>query len=151
MSSQFAPHVTVACVIQREGKFLLVEEFDEAGNRVLNQPAGHLEANESLADAAIRETLEETGWRIALTGIIGLQLYSPPGLGITFFRTSFSARVTERQGDATIDSDIIRSLWLTKEELEERRGQHRSPLVMDSIERYLSSISAPLSLLDHST
>ena len=151
MSSQFAPHVTVACVIQREGKFLLVEEFDEAGNRVLNQPAGHLEANESLADAAIRETLEETGWRIALTGIIGLQLYSPPGLGITFLRISFSARVTERQGDATIDSDIIRSLWLTKEELEERRGQHRSPLVMDSIERYLSSISAPLSLLDHST
>jgi 8-oxo-dGTP pyrophosphatase MutT (NUDIX family) len=87
---EFEPHVTVATVVEQEARFLLVEEW--ADNRlVYNQPAGHLEASESLQQAAIRETLEETGWAVALRGIVGVSLYTAPANGVTYFRTTFAA------------------------------------------------------------
>lgn len=85
------PHITVATVVERDGKFLFVEEF-KAGQHVFNQPAGHLEANETLAQAALRETLEETAWDVELTGVVGIYLYTAPSNGVTYQRICFAAR-----------------------------------------------------------
>ena len=100
-----APHITVATVIEDQGRFLLVEEL-KAGRLVLNQPAGHLEANENLREAAIRETLEETGWEVELTGLVGIYLYTAPSNGITYQRVCFAARpcVTMRSARSTTAS-----------------------------------------------
>ncbi len=84
----WAPHVTVATIIERDNRYLMVYEESD-GKKVYNQPAGHLDPDETLADAAIRETLEETGWSIKLTGVVGVNLYTAPSNGITYFRTTF--------------------------------------------------------------
>ena len=82
-------HLTVACVVERDGRYLMVEERDKAsGELVFNQPAGHLEPGETLAAAALRETLEETGWRIELSGVLGMALYTVPTSGVTYYRTT---------------------------------------------------------------
>lgn len=85
------PHITVATIIEDQGRFLMAEEF-KAGKHVFNQPAGHLEANESLLDAARRETLEETAWEVELTGVVGIYLYTAPSNGVTYQRICFAAR-----------------------------------------------------------
>ncbi len=87
------PHITVATIIEDQGRFLLVEELKgEGGRAVLNQPAGHLDPNETLGQAAVRETLEETGWDVELTGVVGLYLYTAPSNGVTYQRVCFTAR-----------------------------------------------------------
>ena len=143
---RFTPHVTVATVVEDQGRFLLVEEIAE-GRQVLNQPAGHLEADESLLDAALRETLEETGWEVELTGVTGIYLYTAPSNGVTYQRVCFAARPLRQRPELALDEGIIGPRWLTREELEARREQWRSHLVARCIDDYLAGGHYPLALI----
>ena len=138
--------VTVACVIENDGKFLIVEEIRD-GKRVLNQPAGHLEADEGLCEAALRETLEETQCKVELQGVVGIGLYSPPAKNATYHRTTFFGRPMAFCPESPLDSDIDSVHWLTIEQLRERRHQLRSPMVLDCVERYLEGQRFPLAMI----
>ncbi|MFV9681388.1 NUDIX hydrolase [Pseudomonas sp. NY15367] len=140
------PHITVATVIEDDGRFLFVEEF-KAGRMVLNQPAGHLEANESLREAALRETLEETGWSVELTALLGIYLYTAPSNGVTYQRVCFSARPMRHDPERQLDSDISGITWLTRDELAVQPERWRSELVLRCVDDYLAGISGPLELL----
>lgn len=144
--SDFAPHVTVATIIPNEDntKFLFVEEIDYTGKQVLNQPAGHLEANESLIEAAVRETLEETGWNVEITGFMGIALFPAPN-GITYVRNTFVAKPINQIKDAVLDDGIIGAVWLSEDELLARKEDWRSELTYNSLKRYLSGPTFPLS------
>ncbi|MEM1114033.1 MAG: NUDIX hydrolase [Pseudomonadota bacterium] len=147
--SVFQPHVTVATVvIDDQGRFLLVEEHDKTtGMPVFNQPAGHLEADESLPEAALRETREESGWEVTLTACLGVSLHTAPGNGVTYCRVSFLASPeTELQG-LELDPDILARHWFTYDEIIERSDRMRSPLVIATIERYLAGHRYPLDLI----
>jgi ADP-ribose pyrophosphatase YjhB (NUDIX family) len=142
------PDVTVAAVIEREGRFLLVEEH--VGERlVINQPAGHLEANESLIDAAIREALEETAWDFVPEAVSGIYLWQHPERNISFLRVAFAGKVTEHHSNRRLDRGIRRTLWLTRDEVLQRSGQLRSPMVLQCIDDYLAGQRHPLSVLTH--
>lgn len=139
-------HVTVATVIEDNGRFLLVEER-QRDRLVLNQPAGHLEPNESLIEAALRETLEETGWTVELQGLVGVGLYTAPSNGVTYYRTTFFGRPLSHDPERPLDQGIVRALWLTAEELRAQAHRHRGPLVAKAIEHYLAGHRYPLSLI----
>ena len=146
--SQWAPHVTVATVIEQGGRYLLVEERDKfSGDLVFNQPAGHLEPAETLADAALRETLEETGWVIELVGILGVALYAAPANNITYLRTTFLGRPLHEVADARLDADIHATHWLDYEAIVANSDRMRSPLVLASIEQHRRGICYPLDLV----
>ncbi|WP_322977865.1 NUDIX hydrolase [Pseudomonas sp. C11] len=140
------PHITVATVIEDQGRFLFVEEF-KAGRLVLNQPAGHLEANESLREAALRETLEETGWDVELTALLGLYLYTAPSNGVTYQRVCFIARPVHHDPQRELDSDISGITWLTRDELAAQPERWRSELVLRCVDDYLAGVSGSLELL----
>ncbi|MEX6503739.1 NUDIX hydrolase [Pseudomonas zhanjiangensis] len=140
------PHITVATVIEDQGRFLLVEELAE-GRTVLNQPAGHLEANESLLQAAIRETLEETGWDVQLTGVIGIYLYTAPSNGVTYQRVCFAGKALQQHPARPLDEGIIAPRWLTRDELAAQPQRWRSELVPRCIDDYLTGELFPLSLI----
>lgn len=139
-------HVTVATVIEAEGRFLLVEEL-KGGRVVINQPAGHLEPNESLIEAAQRETLEETGWTIEIQGIVGVGLYTAPSNGITYYRTTFYGKPVTHDPERALDEGIVRASWLTEEEVRAESERLRSPIVMKAIEQYLAGHRYPLSMI----
>ncbi|MEQ9463351.1 MAG: NUDIX hydrolase [Haliea sp.] len=142
------PHVTVATVVARDGRFLLVEERDKTSGRfVFNQPAGHLEPGESLQQAALRETLEETGWMVSLEGVLGLALYTAPSNGATYYRTTFRARALAPQDGAELDPDILAVHWLEYEAILANSARMRSPLVIAAIEQYRSGLRYPLDLI----
>lgn len=146
--SQWAPHVTVACVIERDGAYLMVEERDKTtGELVFNQPAGHLEQGESIAEAALRETLEETGWQVELTGVIGIALHCAPNNGISYYRTTFLARPLQRVPNAKLDPDIHAVHWLDYEAILARSARMRSPLALAVIERHRQGVCYPLDLI----
>ncbi|PCI76168.1 MAG: NUDIX hydrolase [SAR86 cluster bacterium] len=140
------PHITVATIVERAGKFLMVKE-NSGGRLVYNQPAGHVEARESLLDAAIRETLEETAWRVNLEQLLGIYQYTSPDNGITYIRHCFIAKAIEPRTKRNLDEDITEAVWVSFEELEQRESQMRSPLVLEVIRDYLKGISYPLSLI----
>ncbi|MBL4582121.1 MAG: NUDIX hydrolase [Gammaproteobacteria bacterium] len=140
------PHITVATVVERAGKFLMVKE-NSGGRLVYNQPAGHVEIRESLFDAAIRETLEETAWHVNLEQLLGIYHYTSPDNGITYIRHCFIAKAIEPRTERDLDEDIAEAVWLSLEELEQREAQMRSPLVLEVIRDYLKGISYPLSLI----
>lgn len=140
------PHITVATIVERAGKFLMVKENSQGG-LVYNQPAGHVEVKESLFDAAIRETLEETAWRVNLEQLLGIYQYTSPDNGITYIRHCFIAKAIEPRIERDLDEDIVEALWLSLEELQQRESQMRSPLVLQVIRDYLKGISYPLSLI----
>ncbi|MDD1012157.1 NUDIX hydrolase [Pseudomonas rubra] len=140
------PHITVATIIEDQGRFLLVEEL-KAGKHVLNQPAGHLEANETLPEAALRETLEETAWEVELTGVVGIYLYTAPSNGVTYQRVCFAARPLKHQPERALDSDIVRAVWLSREELLADPGRWRSELVPRCIDDYLAGPLYSLALI----
>ena len=145
---QWAPHVTVACVIERDGKYLMVEERDKtSGELVFNQPAGHLEQGESITAAALRETLEETGWSVELVGVLGFALHHAQKSGITYFRTTFLARPLHRVENADIDPDIHAVHWLDYQAILARSGRMRSPLALAVIERHRLGICFPLDII----
>ncbi len=133
-SGTWSPHVTVATVIPRNNTFLMVREFD--GERtVINQPAGHLEADESLIEAAQREVLEETGWKVSIPYFLGASLYKAPN-GITYLRHSFVGRAIECLENPTLDTGILEAVWLKTDEIEAAADLLRSPLVLNDIKRY---------------
>lgn len=138
-------HVTVATVVERDGRFLMVQERAE-GRTVINQPAGHLDQGESLIAAAERETREETGWQVTVRGLIGASLFEAAN-GVTYYRTSFFADAIAEIPGATLDTDIIQPLWLSREELLARSDELRSELVLATIDHYLAGHRYPLNLL----
>jgi 8-oxo-dGTP pyrophosphatase MutT (NUDIX family) len=146
MSNQ-RPRVTVATVICHEGRYLLVEERDKTtGELVFNQPAGHLEPGESLQQGALRETLEETGWQVQLSGFLGIALYTAAN-GVTYCRNSFLARPIRALENASLDPDIVRIHWLSYEEIVARSDRMRSPLVLLTIEQQRQGVNFPLDLI----
>jgi len=124
----------------------VVEEYvnDEP---MLNQPAGHVEEGENPLQAAIRETLEETGWDIELMSLLGIYRWVHPDKQETFFRFTFIARALQQRLNARLDHGIIGPLWLTEDEIQARHAQLRSPMILQSIREYKSGISYPLSVL----
>ena len=141
-------HVTVACVVEQDGRYLMVEERDKTtGYRVFNQPAGHVEDGETITAAALRETLEETGWTVQLIGVLGVALYRAPTSGITYYRTTFLARGLQRLENVEIDPDIHAVHWLDYEAILARSARMRSPLALAMIERYRQGICYPLDLI----
>ncbi len=143
----WAPHVTVATIIERDGKFLMVyEEAD--GKKVYNQPAGHLDPNETLQQAAIRETLEETGWTVELTGVVGINLYVAPSNGVTYLRTTFIAEVISQDTERKLDTGIIAAVWLSYEEILALKKELRSPMTLEILEDYRGGKRFPLNIAD---
>ena len=140
------PHVTVAAIATLDNKFLMVEEKIE-GKYVYNQPAGHLEPKESLLDAVIRETLEETSWVYKPEALIGIYRWCNPQNNITFLRFAFQGLCLDFDENRTLDPDIHRCLWMTIEELEACSASMRSPLVMQCVRDYLKGIRHPLDIL----
>ena len=138
--------MTVAAVIERDSRFLLVREHSE-GRLVYNQPAGHLEDNESLLEAVVRETLEETAWRFEPEAVIGIYRWRHPHSRQTYMRVSFSGRGTAHQPGRKLDPDIDSVVWMDIDEIRARRDELRSPLVLRTITDYLEGIAHPLSLL----
>jgi len=138
--------VTVAALIENEGRFLLVQELI-SGSSVINQPAGHLEDGETLIDAVIRETREETAWEFEPESLIGIYQWRHPDKEKTFIRTTFSGKTSSHDPDRKLDACIERTLWLTPEEIRNQQDRLRSPMVLRSIEDYLAGYRYPLSLL----
>ena len=143
------PHVTVATVICRDNKYLLVKEIAD-GKEVYNQPAGHLEPNESLIEAAQRETFEETGWHVQIESLLGMSRYVAPSNQETYIRFSFVANAIEHDAKAALDDGIISAHWLTKAEITALKHALRSPLILNDIARFEQGIKLPLdSLYDY--
>lgn len=140
------PHVTVAAIIERDNRFLMVEEESD-GRIVINQPAGHLEQGESLIDAVKRESFEETAWNFEPKTLINIQLWQHPDNSATFLRVSFAGECYDYDPSSELDSGIIRTLWLSRNELLEQQNRLRSPLVINCIDDYLSGKKYPLSML----
>ena len=139
------PHVTVAAVIHRQGRFLMVEE-EADGRLVLNQPAGHLEAGESVVAAAVRETLEETAWRLTPEGVVGVYRWSAPG-GRTYLRLALHGTVEGHDPERPLDDGIRRALWLDRAQLAAEAHRLRSPMVARCVDDYLAGRRYPLELL----
>jgi 8-oxo-dGTP pyrophosphatase MutT (NUDIX family) len=142
------PSVTVAAVIERDGRFLLVEERID-GRRVLNQPAGHLDSGESLVAACRREVLEETAHRFEPTGLVGVYRWHYAAKDVTFLRFCFRGRIQGEIPGRVLDKEIIALHWLTVDELAARRAEHRSPLVQKCVEDFLAGRHFPLEVLSN--
>jgi len=140
------PSVTVAAVVENDGRFLLVEE-DTPHGRLFNQPAGHLDPGESLTDAVARETLEETAHAFKPTALLGVYQYHHPGDDVTYIRFAFTGEITGRETGRTLDAGIVRAVWFAPEEIRREASHHRSPLVMRYVDDYLAGRRYPLSLL----
>ncbi len=143
---QQLPHITVATVVERDGKFLMVKEKSN-GRIVYNQPAGHLEENETLLAAAKRETLEETAWQINIRFLLGVYQYTSSDNGISYVRHCFIADAIEPRTESPLDEDIIEAVWLRPEAIQQLESELRSPLVLQAIRDYLSGIAFPLSVI----
>jgi 8-oxo-dGTP pyrophosphatase MutT (NUDIX family) len=140
--------VTVAAVVERDQRFLIVEERVHGGF-VLNQPAGHLEPNESLVDAAVRETLEETGFRFTPQHVLGIYLWRSPEAERSFLRVAFVGEAQAPAMPAKLDDGIVAVHWLSRNHLLGRSTQLRSPMVMQCIDDYRAGIRYPLECLAH--
>ena len=141
---QWPPHVTVATLVVRGDEFLFVLEHTERGLR-LNQPAGHLEPGERLVDAALRETREETGWQVELTGYLGVSCYDAPN-GSLYVRNTYVARPLACDPDPVLDDGIVETRWLTYPALLECQDIWRSPLVGEVVRQYLELGASALEL-----
>lgn len=144
----WTPHVVVACIVERDGRFLIVEE-EINGTLMLNQPAGHWEQNESLIEGAKRETLEETRWEVEPTDLLGLYHFDPPDLGYGFLRVAFVASAVRERPELALDAGIRRATWMTRDEIFASRDRHRSPMVVRCVDDYLAGRRYPLDLIAH--
>ncbi|WP_111412519.1 NUDIX domain-containing protein [Billgrantia lactosivorans] len=146
--SRWHPHVTVATVVERAGRFLMVEEAPRGSQTTLfNQPAGHLEPGERIKEAALREVREETAWQVGITDYLGLYVYQAPG-GETFHSHAFFGMALAHLGNP-LDPGIVAVHWLTLEEVEalEREGRMRSPMVLKRIRDALAGYSYPMEVI----
>lgn len=150
MADIWKPSVTVAAIIERNGQFLLVEEMTGDGLR-FNQPAGHLEPDETLLQAVVRETLEESAHDFTPTALIGTYLSrsfsTRSGAAVTYLRFAFCGTVGEAH-DQPLDTGVLRAVWMTPEEIRACEARHRSPLVLQCVTDYLAGARAPLSLVN---
>ena len=142
----WTPRVTVAVIAERQQRFLMVEE-QIAGARRFNQPAGHLEDNESLLDAVMRECLEETAWHFQPQALVGIYRWRNDQNGDTYLRFTFSGNCLAQPEPRQLDADILAAHWMTLDEIQSRSGLLRSPLVMRSIHDYLQGRCYPLDVL----
>lgn len=140
------PHVTVAAVIEQHNKFLLVEE-ETSNGLAFNQPAGHLEEGEDIISAVKREVIEETAWQFEPEHIIAIQLWRKTPHLPSFLRICFSGLVHSHDENQSLDVGIIRTHWLNREQIAEKKLSLRSPLVLKSVDAYLANEFYPLSLL----
>ncbi|HET8705588.1 MAG TPA: NUDIX hydrolase [Pseudomonadales bacterium] len=143
-ASEWYPHAVVATIVENQGRFLVVEELVD-GQRVINQPAGHVDEGETILQAAKRETLEETAWEVEPTELIGMYVLHAAN-GITYHRLCFAAKAI-RQTDNPLDKDILGPLWLTRDELASGHYVLRSPLVLKCIDDYLAGRRFPLDFI----
>ena len=143
MSERWKPNVTVAAIIEQDGRYLLVEEETEAG-LLLNNPAGHLEPGESPIDACVRETLEETGWTVELECLIGIQQWISSHSGSQFVRFTFAAHPLRHDPSRKLDDGILRAFWLDRDEIIAASDRLRSPLILHSIDDWLAGRRLPL-------
>ena len=148
MDTNWKPNATVAAVIERDGKFLLVEEDTDDGVR-LNQPAGHLDEGESLLAACARETLEETAWHFVPQNLLGIYQWRRPQGDVTYLRFAFSGLLGAHEADRKLDHGIRRALWLGVDEIITSQAIHRSPLVMQCVNDFLAKRQFPLDLIRH--
>jgi len=147
-TAQWKPNVTVAAVVEQDGRFLLVEEQTTDGI-LYNQPAGHLEEGETLVAAVIRETLEESARHFTPTGLVGIYHYRKPGSPVTYLRFAFTGKVSAPEEGRPLDTGILRALWMTASDIRASRGRHRSPLLMQCVDDYMAGQRYPLHLLHH--
>ena len=140
------PNVTVAAIIEQSGKFLMVEEHS-ANGPVINQPAGHLEPNEGLQDAVIRETLEETGYHFTPSAFIGSYLWHNEENQTTYYRTTFAGTVCDQRIETQLDDGIIRALWMSRDDILENQHRLRGPVILESIDDFLAGKTYPLNLI----
>lgn len=139
----WTPHATVATIIEKDGRFLMVEELS-GGLRVINQPAGHVEHGETFEAAAIRETLEETGRHVRLTSLLGLYTIEGKTNNVTYHRLCYTAEIISHDTGYVLDSDIITTHWLSFEELLAQKESLRSEMVLACISDYLDNRRFPL-------
>jgi 8-oxo-dGTP pyrophosphatase MutT (NUDIX family) len=137
------PEVTVAAVVEDGGRFLMVEERI-SGRLVINQPAGHLEDGETLIEAVVRETREETAWRLHPEALVGVYLWRSPDNGRSFLRFAFCGHVDDHRPSQALDTGIVRALWLSHEQLLAQSSRLRSPLVLRCLEDFLLGKRQPL-------
>jgi len=142
------PNVTVAAVIERDGKFLLVEEETAQGVR-FNQPAGHLEADESILIAVAREVLEESAYHFVPQHLLGIYRWHSTESDTTYLRFAFTGAITGHEADRPLDTGILQAVWLTPDEIRVTQARHRSPLILRCVEDYLENKRYPLDLLVH--
>jgi phosphatase NudJ len=147
MSDRWKPSVTVAAIVERDGRYLLVEEETPEGLR-LNNPAGHLDEGESLLQGVVREALEETARHFTPSALVGVYLsrFRRPRLDedVTYLRFAFCGTVGEAEPGRTLDDGIVRTLWLTPDEIRASRERHRSPLLLRCVEDHLAGRRYPL-------
>ncbi len=139
------PELTVAAIVERNGRFMLVEER-VSGRLVLNQPAGHVEPGESLAEAVVREALEETAWAFIPEAIVGVYLWGREGGHNPFLRVAFSGRCTAHDSRRKLDDGIERVVWFSRPDLVARSTRLRSPMVLRAVDDYESGIRYPIGL-----
>ncbi|MDO9054566.1 MAG: NUDIX hydrolase [Gallionella sp.] len=142
------PNTTVAAVIERDGKFLLVEEETSQGVR-FNQPAGHWEPKETLTAATTREVLEESAYDFEPHYLLGIYHWHAPESDTTYLRFAFGGEITAHHPERKLDEGILRAVWLTIDEIRANQALHRSPLVLRCIEDYLAGKRYPLEMLVH--
>ncbi len=142
------PNATVAAIIEQNGKFLLIEEKTERGNR-FNQPAGHLENNETLLDAVSRETLEEAAYDFTADSLVGIYHFKHAHNDITYLRFSFAGKLGKHYQSQPLEDGIIRAVWMTVDEIREKKHLMRSDHVLKCVEDYLANIRYPLEVISH--
>lgn len=145
--NSFEPRITVASIVEQDNRFLFVRESIHGQAPVLNQPAGHVEAGESLIQAVFRETLEETAWQVKVQSLIGIYVFQPNINGPVYYRFCFEAKALSHDPKLKLDKGIIEACWLTPEELANCPEQHRSPLVQRCLNDYLNGQRLPLDMI----
>ena len=149
MNTRWKPHVTVAAVIEHAGRFLLVEEETADGLR-LNNPAGHLDCGETPTQACVRETLEETTYTFTPGALVGIYLarqQTPDASDTTYLRFAFCGELGSCDPHRALDTGIVRTLWMTADEIRASITRHRSPLLLQCVEDYLKGLRYPLELV----
>ena len=144
--SQWKPNATVAAIIEQNGKFLLVEEETDRGNRY-NQPAGHLEDGETLLQAVIRETMEESAYEFMPNALLGVYHWKHDHNDTTYLRFAFIGKVGKHYPMQELDTGIVRAVWMSIDEIRDKAGLMRSEQVLSCIEDYLADKSYPLEVI----